>query len=119
MQRTLFANYWWNKLLPVTLLLAGMGLIAIALAADLLKFGGPEGIGPRQFSLALSGLAVFLAGAILISPARQRYIGEWLLLVREQAYRSDQLAVATERGKDEAADALKQVAREALSRGVG
>src|SRR5215212_6503630 len=57
-----------------------MGLIAIALAADLLKFGGPEGIGPRQFSLALSGLAVFLAGVILILPARQRYSGEWLLV---------------------------------------
>lgn len=81
MQRTLFGNYWWNRLLPITLLLAGVGIIAVALAADLLRSGGPQGIGPRQASLALSGLAVFLAGVVLVSPARQRYISEWLLVV--------------------------------------
>jgi hypothetical protein len=44
----------------------------------------------------LSGLAVFLAGAILISPARQRYIGEWLLLglaVIGAAFAADLLVV--------------------------
>ena len=41
--------------------------MVIALAADLL-FGGMSGIGPRQVSLALSGLAVMLAGVVLISP---------------------------------------------------
>ncbi len=80
MQRILSENYWWNRLLPITLILAGAGITAIALAADLLEFGGPQGIGPRQVSLALSGFAVFLAGVVLISPARQRYIGEWLLV---------------------------------------
>jgi len=60
--------------------LAGAGITAIALAADLLDFGGPQGIGPRQVSLALSGFAVLLAGVVLISSARQRYISEWLLV---------------------------------------
>jgi hypothetical protein len=60
--------------------LAGAGIIAIALAADLLNSGGPRGIGPRQASLALSGLAVLLAGVVLISSARQRYVSEWLLV---------------------------------------
>jgi hypothetical protein len=79
-QRTLFGNFWWNRFLPITLLLAGIGLIAVALAADLLRFGGPQGIGPRQVSLALSGVAVLLAGVVWVSPARQRYISEWLLV---------------------------------------
>ena len=80
MQRIQFGNSWWNRLLPVTLILAGASIATIALAADLLAFGGPQGIGPRQVSLALSGFAVFLAGVVLISPARQRYIAEWLLV---------------------------------------
>jgi hypothetical protein len=60
--------------------LAGAGITAIALAADLFNAGSPRGIGPRQVSLALSGIAVFLAGIVLISSARQRYISEWLLV---------------------------------------
>ena len=80
MQRILSGNYRLNKLLPITLILAGAGITSIALAADLLDFGGPRGIGPRQVSLALSGFAVFLAGIVLISSARQRYISEWLLV---------------------------------------
>ncbi|MEW6404703.1 MAG: hypothetical protein AB1649_23135, partial [Chloroflexota bacterium] len=80
MQRILSGNHWWNRLLPITLILAGAGMTAIALAADLLEFGGPQGIGPRQVSLALSGFAILLAGVVLISSPRQRYIGEWLLV---------------------------------------
>jgi hypothetical protein len=72
---------WWNRVLPITLIIVGSGLATIGLLADLLDFGGLQGIGPRQVSLALSGFAVFLAGAILISSARQRYISEWLQIV--------------------------------------
>jgi hypothetical protein len=79
-QRILSGNYWWNRLLPITLILAGASITALALAADFLDFGGPRGIGPRQVSLALSGLAVFLAGVVLISSVSQRYISEWLLV---------------------------------------
>jgi hypothetical protein len=79
-QRILSVSNWWNRLLPIAFILVGAGITAIALSADLLNFGGPQGIGPRQVSLALSGLAVFLAGIVLISPVRQRYLGEWLLL---------------------------------------
>jgi alginate O-acetyltransferase complex protein AlgI len=79
-QRILSGSNWWNRLLPVTLILAGAGITVIALAADLLGFGGLPGIGPRQVSLALSGFAVFLAGIVLISSASQRYISEWLMV---------------------------------------
>ena len=80
MQRNLFINSW-NNFIPVALILAGAGTVAIALGADLLAFGGPEGIGPKQVALALSGFAVFLAGVVLISSVNWRYLGEWLLVV--------------------------------------
>jgi hypothetical protein len=76
--------------------LAGAGITAIALAADLLSLGGPQGIGPRQVSLAMSGLAVFLAGIVLISSVRQRYIAEWLLVglaVLAVAFAADLLVI--------------------------
>src|SRR5687768_3417114 len=79
-QRILSESNWWNRLLPITLILAGAGITALVLAADLLNFGGSQGIGPRQASLALSGFAIFLAGVILISSVSQRYISEWLLV---------------------------------------
>jgi D-alanyl-lipoteichoic acid acyltransferase DltB (MBOAT superfamily) len=71
---------YWDKFLPILLILAGMGMTTIALAADFLAFGGLPGIGPRQISLALSGLAVLLAGVVLISSVNWRYIGEWLVV---------------------------------------
>jgi len=79
-QRILSVSNRWNRLLPIAFILAGAGITAIALAADLIQPGGPQGIGPRQVSLALSGFAVLLAGVIMISSARQRYIPEWLLV---------------------------------------
>lgn len=79
-QRMLFGSYWWNRFLPILLILGGAGIAAIALSADLIELGGPSGIGARQFSLALSGIAVFLAGVVLISPVSQRYISEWILI---------------------------------------
>jgi len=54
--------------------------MVIALSADLLDLGGPQGIGPRQVALALSGFIVFLTGVILISSVSQRHISEWLLV---------------------------------------
>ena len=80
MQRIQLNSYWWSKLLPITLILVGASITAIALAADLLDFGGPQGIGPRQVSMALSGLAILMAGVVLISPISQRHISEWLLV---------------------------------------
>src|SRR3990172_6293569 len=80
MQRNISVNYW-DKLLPITFILGGAGITVIAFAADFLNFGVARGIGPRQFSLALSGFAVSLTGIVLISSVRQRYIGEWLLVV--------------------------------------
>jgi len=79
-QRILSGSNWWNRLLPITLILAGASIISLALAADLLDFGGPQGVGPRQVSLALGGFAVFLTGVILISSESQRYISEWFLV---------------------------------------
>ena len=80
MQRILSRSNWWSKFLPITLILAGASTTVIALAADLLTFGGPQGIGAKQMSLALSGCALLLAGVALISSARMRYVGEWLLI---------------------------------------
>jgi hypothetical protein len=79
-QRILSGSYQWNRLLPIALILTGAGITAIALTADLLDLGGPQGIGPRQVALALSGFAVFLAGVVLISSVSQRYLSEWLLV---------------------------------------
>lgn len=81
MQRILSGSNRWNNFLPIALILSGTGLTTIALGADLLGFGGPQGIGARQVGLALSGLAVFLSGIVTISSPGQRYIGEWLLIV--------------------------------------
>lgn len=80
MQRILSGSTWWNRFLPLTLILAGVGIMAVAVAADLLALGGPQGIGPRQVSLALSGLAILLAGFVLISSERKRFVSEWLLV---------------------------------------
>lgn len=79
MQR-ISVGYRWNRFLPSALILIGFCITAIALAADLLGFGGPPGIGPRQVSLALSGLAIFVAGVTLISSASQSNVGEWLFI---------------------------------------
>jgi D-alanyl-lipoteichoic acid acyltransferase DltB (MBOAT superfamily) len=79
MQRDLSVKSW-DKFLPLVLLLAGTGITAIALAADYLAFGGLPGIGPRQFALALSGIAVLLTGVVLMVSDRWRYIGEYLLV---------------------------------------
>jgi hypothetical protein len=95
MQRMVSINYW-DKFLPMALILAGAGITAIALAADFLAFGGLPGIGPRQFSLALCGLAVLLAGVVLISSVSWRYIGEWLVVgaaVIAVAFAADLLVV--------------------------
>ena len=81
MERILSASNRWNRFLPIALILTGAVITTAALAADLLTLGGMQGIGPRQVALALSGLAILLAGFVLISNLHQRYIAEWLLLV--------------------------------------
>jgi hypothetical protein len=80
-QRILTGSHRWSRLLPMAFILAGVSITALALAADLLNIGGPQRIGPRQASLAMSGFAVLLTGVILISSESQRYISEWLLVV--------------------------------------
>jgi len=95
MQRTISVNYR-DRFLPIVLILAGIGITTIALAADFLTFGGLPGIGPRQVALALSGFAVLLTGLILILSVSQRYIGEWLLVgaaVIAVAFASDLLVI--------------------------
>ena len=95
MQRNISINYW-NRLLPIGLILGGAGITAIALTADLLNLGSLRGIGPRQISLALSGFAVLLVGVVLISSVSRRYIGEWLLVMLAAiavAFASDLLVI--------------------------
>src|SRR5688500_16644283 len=95
MQRDLSVNYW-DKFLPLLLLLAGSGITALALAADYLAFGGLPGIGPRQVSVALSGLAVLLTGVVLMLSVSWRYIGECLVVgaaVLAVAFAADLLVI--------------------------
>jgi hypothetical protein len=80
MHRTLPENYW-RRFLPLLLILAGASVAAVGLGADQLGFGGPQGFGPKQVALVLSGFAVLLAGVVIISSANWRHIGEWLLVV--------------------------------------
>ena len=79
MQRNSSINYW-DRLLPIVLILAGAVITTLALAADFLNPGGLQGIGPRQVALALSGCTVLLAGVLLISSISKRNISEWLLV---------------------------------------
>ena len=66
MQRKIVTLDWWNKLLPIALILTGGSITAIGLAADLLNLGGPQGIGPNQVALAMSGFAVLLSGVAAV-----------------------------------------------------
>lgn len=96
MQRKLVTIDWWNRLLPIALILAGASITTIGLAADLLNPGGPQGIGPNQVALALSGFAVLLGGVVLISSVSWRYVGEWLLVISAAiavAFASDLLVI--------------------------
>lgn len=96
MQNILSRSYRWNRLLPITLILAGVSITAVALAADFIALGGLQGIGPNQVSLAMSGFAISLAGVVLISSANWRYVGEWLLVVAAAiavAFASDLLVI--------------------------
>lgn len=96
MQRKIVTLDWWNKLLPIALILTGGSITAIGLAADLLNLGGPQGIGPNQVALAMSGFAVLLSGVVLISSVNWRYVGEWLLVISAaiaSAFASDLLVI--------------------------
>ena len=55
--------------------------MGVAFAADALGFGGLPGLGTRQVTLALSGLALFEAGLTMILPLSQRKFSFWLLIL--------------------------------------
>lgn len=78
-QRSAFLNYR-SKLLPLALIVLGAGLTVVALAADVLQTGSPQGIGPRQVSLALVGFAITLTGVVLVASVSWRNIGLWILV---------------------------------------
>lgn len=53
----------------VTVLVIGIGLIALALLADILDIGGGRGFGYQQLIVLIAGMvAVLFAGAILRQP---------------------------------------------------
>lgn len=70
----------WDRLIPLSLIGVGAIFVAFAFGADILNVGDQSGVGSNQFSIALSGLAILSAGIVLVSPARLRPIGEWLLI---------------------------------------
>lgn len=67
-------------LLPLLIILTGVGGLIAAVAADQMGLSGP-GFGANQFSLALSASAVLLTGLGLVSTAKQRRVYQWLLVV--------------------------------------
>jgi D-alanyl-lipoteichoic acid acyltransferase DltB (MBOAT superfamily) len=86
----------WDRLVPLGLIGGGAAVTALAFAADLLRIGDLSGMGPNQFSAALSGFAVLMAGVVLISPMGLRPVGEWLLIgvaVVTAAFAADLLVV--------------------------
>lgn len=66
-------------LLPILLILAGASAIVASVGVDFVGVSAP-GFSPMQLSTALSGVAVLLAGVILVSSVDQRHIAEWLLV---------------------------------------
>lgn len=64
---------------PFLIIFAGLGIMILGMAADLLGFGGP-GFSSNQAALAISGLAITLAGIALVTNVDQRRIAEWLLV---------------------------------------
>jgi hypothetical protein len=70
----------WKKLLPFLLILPGIAALGFSFLADFLGFGGLPGFGARQMSMAISGLAILLAGIILLLPANRRWPLEWMLI---------------------------------------
>lgn len=65
MRSQLFAS----RAVALTILLVGIGLMALALLADTLGFGGGKGFGYQQLIVFIAGMvAVLFAGAILLQP---------------------------------------------------
>jgi hypothetical protein len=70
-----------QKILPIALMLLGLAGILVAVGADRLGIGGPSGFGPNQISMAISGLVLIVAGAVMNTSLSYRNIGQWLLVV--------------------------------------
>ena len=70
----------WDQLLPLGLIAGGAVVMGLAFAADLLRIGDLSGIGPNQFSVALSGFAILMAGLVLMTPTDLRPMTEGLLV---------------------------------------
>jgi hypothetical protein len=53
----------------VTILVIGVGLMALSLLADTIGFGGGEGFGYQQLIVFIAGMvAVLFGGAVLLQP---------------------------------------------------
>jgi arylsulfatase A-like enzyme len=66
----------WQKLLPIPLILLGLGLIIVAIGADLAGLGDRAGLGPNQIALAVAGLVVLLSGVGLLTSIGQRFLDQ-------------------------------------------
>jgi arylsulfatase A-like enzyme len=72
----------WQRYLPIFLILMGAGVIAVALAADLVGIGDSVSLGPKQITLILAGFALVLGGLVLATPAGRRYLLKWQARVK-------------------------------------
>lgn len=64
----------WKTLLPLCLIGAGIALIALAVAADLVGAGVRGSFGKTQVVAVIAGLIVVLGGTVLATPPGQRYL---------------------------------------------
>lgn len=66
-----------ERWLGLTAVAAGLGLIAVALLADLLSGSSAPGLGRRQILLAAAGIGLAVTGALLLSPAARGRLTAW------------------------------------------
>ena len=64
----------WQRILPVLLILAGLGAIMAAIAVSLLGIGERAGFGAKQALLAAAGLATVVSGTVLTTSSGRRYL---------------------------------------------
>lgn len=70
----------WPKLLTAILLVAGVAVLALALAANVVALGSLSMFRANQLALAVGGFALLLAGIVANTSGYQRQLGEWLVV---------------------------------------
>ena len=67
------------KFLSYLTILAGLGIVALAILVDYVGLGSEPGFGAKQARLAVFGLVVASAGVITVPPVKHRFLFRWLM----------------------------------------